>query len=256
MRHLGDQARADHPQIRRFRFPPGKDVREFYLKIYYPTETLKDLFRDSQAFRAMRQGIALSDRGFHVPVTIAAGEEREIRFLKRAFLLTRAIEAVPLPLFIRDHYSFPLNPGALKAKRAHLKQLALEIRRMHQVGFVHGDLIPNNILVQAKEDTITFFYLDNDRTKRYPAWFPERLWRRNLVQLNRFVLPGIFLEDRMRFLKFYLSVKCWGGKERRLAQWLEKKTRKRRREVERIETQPSFRELMRWEGPFAKNIRQ
>jgi hypothetical protein len=133
--------------------------------------------------------------------------------------------------------------------------LALEIHGLHRQGFVHGDLVASNIFAAFGADGgVTFFYMDNDRTRRYPAWLPHRLWTRNLVQLNRIVLPGVSLQDRMRFLKIYLGEKPWAGKERRLVRWLEKKTRKRRQECEHVEAEVSFRELMRWNGPFAKNL--
>lgn len=255
--HLRDQAPADHPQIEQFHYPPARDGEHFYLKIYHRSHSLgtfKDLFRDSKAFRALKQGKALLERGFHVPLPIAAGEERNFRFLKRAFLLTLGIEGSPLPLFLREHCSPPLSLDALGKKRAYLKELAMETRRLHQCGFVHGDLVPSNILAQPEEKGVTFFYIDNDRTRRYPVWLPHLLWRRNLVQLNRFVLPGISLQDRMRFLRVYLGTRSWGKRELRLIRWLEEKTRQRRQECDRIAAQVSFRELMRWNGPFTRNI--
>ena len=256
-RLLSNQAPADHPQTKRCRYPAGENGAEFYLKIYHRSHhlgILKDFFRDSKAFRALKQGEALSRRGFHVPFAVAAGEERNLRGLKRAFLLTLGIKALTLPLFLREHCSFPLDLAALRRKRKHLKQLALEIRRLHQYGFVHGDLVPANILVQADGSGVEFFYMDNDRTRRYPVWLPHHLWKRNLVQLNRFVLPGISLQDRMRFLRFYLGERSWGRRDRRLIRWLEEKTRKRRQECDQIQAQVSFRELMRWNGPFARDI--
>ena len=125
---------------------------------------------------------------------------------------------------------------------------------MHEDGFVHGDLVPTNILARDEGDTVTFFYMDNDRTRRYPRWMPQGLWKRNLIQLNRFVLSGISLQDRMRFLRSYLGEKAWGEKEGRLLRWIEAKTRKRRRECDQVEAEVSFRELMRWNGHFTKNI--
>lgn len=257
LNHLRNQVEADRPQTKHFHYPPGGNGKEYYLKIYHrsnPLGNLKDLFRDSKAFRALKQGDALSERGFHVPLTLAAGEERNFRFLKRAFLLTLGIQGSPLHLFLQDHFSSPLRLSALRRKREYLKKLALETRRLHQYGFVHGDLVPSNILVRTEEGGVTFLYMDNDRTRRYPAWFPHGLWKRNLVQLNRFALPGVSLQDRMRFLRFYLGQRSWGKRDRWLIRWLEEKTRKRRQEYDRIETQVSFRELMRWNGPFARNI--
>jgi len=257
LRCLNHQAPAHHPQTKRLHYPPREQGAEYYLKTYYrshPVGAFKDLFRDSKAFRALRQGKALSGLGFHVPLAVAAGEERNFGFLRRSFLLTSAVRGSALPLFLREQCSLPLGLAALRRKRKYLRELALEIGRLHQCGFVHGDLVPSNILVRAEQGELTFFYMDHDRTRRYPAWFFHLLWRRNLVQLNRLVLPGISLQDRMRFLRFYLRKGPWGKSDRRLIRWLEEKTRKRRQECDRIAPQVSFRELMRWNGPFARDI--
>lgn len=257
LRELADQAPADHPQTKRFPFPEGERREEYYLKIYHHSRSfggVKDLLRDSKAFRALKQGAALSAEGFHVPLAVAAGEEREHRMLKRAFLLTLNVEGYNLPLFLRNRFAAQFEVPALREKREYLRKLALETRRLHQLGFVHGDLVPSNILLRSEEGGVAFFFMDNDRTRRYPAWLPQRLWKRNLIQLNRFVLPGISLQDRMRFLRCYLGKKSWREKDRRLIRWLEKETRKRRLECDQIAASVSFRELMRWNGPFARNI--
>ena len=256
-RYVASAQHEEHPQTRRFRYFGAGDGGEYYLKIYDRSSVsgaLKDLFRDSKAVRALKQGEALAQFGFQAPLAVAAGEERYLSSLRRAFLLTLGVEAQPLAAVLREQFSPPLDLAALRRKRSWLKQLALEVRRLHQCGFVHGDLVPSNILIRPQDGSATFFYMDNDRTRRYPRWLPHLLWRRNLVQLNRFVLPGISLQDRMRFLRIYLEEKRWGKKERRLIRRLEKRTRRRRRECERIEAQVSFRELMRWNGPFAKNL--
>jgi len=247
---------SGHPLTRRFRFPAGNTGGDYFLKVYYPALTFvgrfKDLFRDSKAVRALRQGEALTAQGFHVPLALAAGEQRSRGSLKRAFLLTADVEAKPIAGLLQERFAPPLDRLRLAKKRRWLRGLALEIRRLHELGFVHGDLVPSNILVRPEQEEVLFFYMDNDRTRRYPYWLPQRLRRRNLVQLNRFVLPGISLQDRMRFLRTYLGEQPWGPSERRLICWLERMTR-RRREGERIEAQASFRELMRWNGPFAQN---
>lgn len=247
---LANREQTKHPRTRRLRHAGA----EFYLKIYDrydPLAAFKDIFRDSKALRALKQGESLRREGFSTPLPVAAGEERNFRFLGRAFLLTVAVEGAPLPLFLQECSSNPLHANGVRKKRASLRQLALEIRRLHQSGFVHGDLIPSNILARSGTDGVVFFYMDNDRTRRYPTWFPQPFWKRNLVQLNRFVLAGISLQDRMRFLRSYLGKEEWGGRERRLIRWLEEKTRRRRRDCDQVEApQVSFRELMRWNGPY------
>ena len=258
LRQSAGTARGEiHPETKQFCYPQGKKGREYYLKIYHrshPFGTIKDLFRQSKSFRALKQGLALAEHGFHAPFAVAAGEERDCRLLKRAFLLTVRIDGSSIPFYLREHHAVPLSLPALREKRDSLKKLALEIGRLHRLGFVHGDLVPSNIFVRTEEKGVSFFYMDNDRTRRYPVWLFQRLWMRNLVQLNRFVLPGVSLQDRMRFLKSYLGDKTWGRKERRLARQLEKRTRERRLECDRIAAQVSFRELMRWNGPFTRNI--
>jgi hypothetical protein len=246
-----------HPQTIRLGAGPTEAER-YFLKVYSPARgagAVKDLFRVSKAMRALRQGAELARSNFHAPEAVAAGEERTFGALGRAFLLTPEIAARPLAAVLRERYTAPLDRAGVRAKRRWLAELALETRGLHQRGFVHGDLIPSNIMARAEADGgATFFFMDNDRTRRYPAWLPHRLWRRNLVQLNRVVLPGISLQDRMRFLRIYLGGGPWRDRERRLIRWLEKRTRRRRKECERIEAKVSFRELMRWNGPFAKKL--
>ncbi len=255
LRHLESHMRADHPETRCLPFPQSKDGLELYLKMYRGSRSwgrLKDLFRISRAFRALKMADALSGRGFHVPVTVAAGEERRFWFVRRAFLLTIGIQGSLLPAFLREYDALLREPERIKKKRDYLRQLGEEIRRLHGCGFVHGDLVPTNIVVRPEGERTAFFYIDHDRTRRYRARCPAILRKRNLVQLNRFVLHGISLQDRMRFLRAYVGRTKWGKRERRLIRWLEKKTRLRRKQCDRVQAQVTFRELMRWNGPFAK----
>lgn len=256
---IGDQMPPEHPLTQRFSFPTGGASNDFYLKIFGRSDLsgiLKDCVRHSKAFRALMQGNALSERGFQVPLAVAAGEERSLGVLKRAFLLTRGINGSLLPHFLRQYYSPPLDLARLRSKRKYIRQLALEVRRLHQNGFVHGDLVPYNILIQGQGEQLSFFYLDHDRTHRYPAWLPQGFWKRNLVQLNRFVLSGISLQDRMRFLRHYLGEQPWGKKQKRLARRLEKKTHTRRVEYYSRGADLTFRELMRSDESPTKHTEQ
>ena len=217
-----------HPQTIKFQFPSAIGGRNFYLKIHNlsdPFGSIKDLFRASKAFRALKVGRALCSEQFHAPTSVAAGESRTVRFVRQAFLLTIAVEGSSLPRFLQEHCSDSSDARSLKRKREYLMQFALEIRRLHQMGFVPGDLVPYNILVQLQGAGVKIFYLDHDRTRRYPRWFPHGLWKRNLVQLNHFELAGISRWDRIRFLHTYLGSKTWGKKGRRLIRWLDRKTR-------------------------------
>jgi serine/threonine protein kinase len=248
---ITEQSLSKHPQTVELPWPRGGHDATLYLKVFhgdFGLRALKDIFRHSRAVRSMHQAAALRKFNFNVPFTLAAGEKREHGLLRKAFVLTLKIKGQSLPVLLKEHYS-AITKLTLFEKRSGLQQLASEIRRLHELGFVHGDLLPTNILVsRAEGEANRFFFMDNDRTRRYPKWWPHRLWRRNLVQLNRLPLPGITLQDRMRFLSYYLELKQWGKDERRLLSWLERKTRKRRKECDSVDASGSFRQLMRWDG--------
>lgn len=134
------------------------------------------------------------------------------------------------------------------AKRRLLARLGAELARLHERGFVPGDLVPSNVLVRG-EDLVL---LDHDRTRRSRllVWWHGR---RNLVQLGRFVVPGLTLTDRARVLGAYAAARGWGARRRRrLARWLVGKITARRARIDGIEAGTAkavgFRELMRSGG--------
>ena len=245
------QPSSKHPQTLQVEAPFGAGGDVLFLKIFHGSSglsTLKDIFRDSKALRSMRQAAALARFNFNVPITVAAGEKRKHGLLRKGFVLTLEVKGQSLPAFLGQH-GLGVESMSSCEKRNGLKQLALEVRRLHQLGFVHGDLVPTNIFVSRSAGKGSrLFFMDNDRTQRYPKWIPHVLWRRNLVQLNRIPLPGITLQDRVRFLSHYLGLQEWGNKERRLLSWLERKTRQRRKECDSVDANGSFRQLMRWHG--------
>jgi hypothetical protein len=246
---------ARHPQIVEARLTVDGGERVLYLKIFHSAEGLsafKDLFRRSKAFRFWRQGVALRESGFHVPLTVAVGEQRRFRFVQRAFVLTESIEGRALPDFLARRDARREDSRDLARKWEGIKAFGNLVRRFHQLGFVHGDMVASNILVgETVDDGIKFYLMDNDRTRRFPLWFPQSLWRRNLVQLNRMPLPTISLQDRMRFLHAYLDARKLSVAERKLARWLELKTRQRRKECDGADPSMNFRRLMRWSPDLA-----
>jgi hypothetical protein len=251
---IEEQPFSKHPQTFRFHAPDAAGGEVLFLKVFHGASGLgafKDIFRESKARRSMRQGAALARFNFNVPITIAAGEKRHYRLLRKAFLLTIGMDGQPLPSFLGPQAP-EVRTMSLAEKRRDLAQLAIEVRRLHGLGFVHGDLVPTNIFVcRSTGEGSRFFFLDNDRTRRYPRWIPQTLWRRNLVQLNRIPLPGITLQDRLRFLRTYLGSPGWTGRKRHLLLWLERKTRQRRQECDAVDPSGSFRQLMRWQGKLS-----
>ncbi len=247
---LDRQAPNKHPQTVALNVSREHKSDRLFLKIFHGSSgmgAVKDWFRESKAFRFLRQGLALSAAGFFVPTTIAAGEERRQRFLKRAFVLTSAVKAEPPPTFLRARCASATVPWPITDKRTGLAVLGREIRRFHDLGFVHGDLVPSNILIaEVPGGGFRFYLMDNDRTRRYPQWLAQSLWKRNLIQLNRFPLPGISLQDRLRFYRAYSGRREFNKGDCALLRWLETKTRKRRKKCDAVDSSGSFRKLMSW----------
>jgi hypothetical protein len=272
------------------------DVYVKVYRRYRRRTAAKDLVRVSKALNVLRLSRLLAAAGFHVPLVLAVGEERRGPWLRRSWVATAALNGEPLAEHIaalrarglREAPEFTsgaeatidagparlrLAPGAVPrsefgalpprargpyvpCKRALLCAVGAEVARLHAAGFVAGDLVPANVWTAAAPDGIRIALLDHDRTRA--GLVPAPWWRarRNLVQLNRVVLPGITVTDRLRVYRSYASGRCWSGHAaRRRLLWVVAKTIQRRRRFDGVEipagVRVTFRELMRAGGPYA-----
>jgi hypothetical protein len=197
-----------------------------YLKVYHRTgwrTDLKDLWRQSKAVRTLRISRRLAEDGFLAPPVIAVGEQRKRRLLRRAFLLTAGVAWPTLAQLGERLASLPAQEGG-RRRRAVIEALGVEVGRFHQAGYVHGDLVVPNVLVD-EGPPVRFCFLDHDRTRKRPT--PSvRLQRPDLVELNRLAVPGVRHADRLRFLLRYAAVRGWSRKEMRdQARWVAGKTK-------------------------------
>lgn len=248
MARVREQTRSKHPQTLAFDFSGRQGSTRVFLKVFHScgiADVVKDFFRDSKAKRFWRQGLALSAAGFNVPLTLAAGELRRFRILRRSFVVTQRIDGQPLPAVLEKFVGNRADVQSVQLKRRGLLRLAELIQKFHEHGFVHGDLVASNVLVELRQQRDPeFYFMDNDRTRCFPNWLPQLLWKRNLVQLNRMPLPGITLQDRVRFLCRYSGRRRLTKTDARLARWLEIKTRRRRHECDGVDPGGNFRRLM------------
>jgi serine/threonine protein kinase len=242
------QPYSKHPQTVPFSWPSQEAGGQVFLKVFHRRQgagLVKDLWRMTKAQRFWRQGLALNAAGFNVPVTVLLGEKRWHGWPQKSFVVTEKIAGEPLPTFLSKLSFSPANKIQLQAKRRALAQLGQLVRRFHELGFVHGDLLASNLFVVGKDgEPLSIHFMDNDRTRRYPPFLTIHLRRRNLVQLNRLPLAHVTLQDRLRFLRAYLDAERFGKAQRQVAVWLERKTRQRRREVDGADINVSFRKLM------------
>jgi hypothetical protein len=190
-----------------------------------------------RARRAWRMGRALAAAGFEVPDAVLVGVRR-----RAGVLLTRDVGGGELLDVVAR------LAGA--SKRECLRALGRAVGALHAAGFVHGDLVPSN--VRVRDGAVAF--LDHDRTRRGHAlvWWGGR---RNLVQLGRFVVPGIGLADRMRVLGAYADRRGLSRRaRRRLARWVAAKVTERRIAIDHLPPEQARRaghgRLMRSGGPF------
>jgi hypothetical protein len=246
---INERQVSKHPQTIPIEIVGPDGQKHYVIKLFHRNgigAAIKDLFRESKPKRFWRQGLALSAAGFGAPTTVAVGEWRQFGFFRSGFVLTSKIPGQPLPVFLRNLERAAQQSQELQLKRKGLVRLAELVRQFHHRGFVHGDLIANNLLVAVAAGEPQFYFMDNDRTTRFPRWCPAHGWKRNLVQLNRMPLPGITLQDRMRFFYRYLGRRRLLERDRRLARWLEQQTRKRRFECDGVGPRGNFRQLMRF----------
>jgi len=192
-----------------------------------------------RATRALRMGQALAAAGLAVPTVVVAARRGGA-----GLLVTRDAGGEDLLAAVAR------RRARLGEKRALLARLGAEVARLHRAGFVHGDLVPPNIRLVGER----FVFLDNDRTRR-SRLLVRLAGRRNLVQLGRFVVPGLTVSDRARVLAAYAAGRGLSHRaHRRLAHWLVTKTIARRCAIDRIPeaaaARAGFRALMRSGGPF------
>ncbi|HEY2386662.1 MAG TPA: lipopolysaccharide kinase InaA family protein [Candidatus Binatia bacterium] len=236
------------------------DGETVYVKRYrrYRVRTqLKDMVRASKARHAMRVGVELAAAGFVVPRVLAAGDERRGPLLRGAWLATATLDGVPLAERLatlaaaRRREAPSERRRLLAAKRRLLASLGSSVGQLHAAGFVAGDLVPANVWSAGADRDGTIALLDHDRTRRGPAPAPWGRARRNLVQLNRFALPGVVMTDRLRVYRGYAAARGWGrDAARRRLPWVIAKTIERRRRFDGIDDAAArgFRDLMRAPG--------
>lgn len=258
----GSLHRSKHADTYRWTRPEGA----IYVKVYrrYRRWTaFKDWFRPSKAANVGRVSAALAARGFLVPEVLAVGEDRGSVTPRKSWCATAALEGEPIADRLAGLATTPgpspAFPGdrttMLRAKRGVLDALGREVARLHAAGVVAGDLVPANVWIALLDAELQIAFLDHDRTRVGGGAAPWRTSRRNLVQLNRIVVPGVVATDRLRVWRAYAAARGWSKPEaRRRLPWLITKTIARRR-AERgvvIPRGAGFRTVMRAGGPYAR----
>lgn len=190
-----------------YKFSVGfSDVEKvIYFKEYFcrsAWDFIKHLFRSSRAKRSLKATLMLQKNGFDVPIVVAMGECKAGFFKRGNFLATLEAENTKrLHKYIPDSED-NLTGEPLQEKRRLIRAFGQTIGRMHAKGIFHGDLRLGNILARQEKNRWRFFFLDNERTRKFYR-LPARLRLKNLVQVNMFPPAAMSSTDRMRFFREY-----------------------------------------------------
>jgi tRNA A-37 threonylcarbamoyl transferase component Bud32 len=149
----------------------------------------KDRFLDPERpFREIVLSEGLRERGFQTPV-IAAARSRRLGFM--GFHLELITEQVPgVKSLGRWQAQFRSEGVYTELQRSMLVVTAQTVCRLHDAGFEHSDLQPENLLWQPAADGQApyLWILDLDRSKQHADPLPERARAQNLWRLWRYVL--------------------------------------------------------------------
>ena len=163
-----------------------------------PIDFLKHIFRPSRAKRAAAAAVMLAQHGLSTPEVVAIGQLKIAGLAIKTFVITRSIENA------KDLYACldDVIQGPVSQRHKFLTDLGTTIGTMHNAGIFHGDLRPGNVMARIQEGKWKFYFLDNERTKKF-AKLPEKLRLKNLVQINMITDDKLTAADRMRFYKSY-----------------------------------------------------
>ncbi len=199
---------SERSRVHKFTVSIEGNDREVYIKEYLFKSILHALkclfFSGSPARKAFKAETMLAENGFDVAKLIAMGECREGLLQTKNFLATFAIERAQS---VRKHVldiTETTSAQQLAEWRKFIKDFGQIIGKMHARGISHGDLRLGNILVRRDDGLWRFFFIDNERTKKFRR-LPFICRKKNLVQLNMGPYGIASNTDRMRFFAAYLA---------------------------------------------------
>jgi tRNA A-37 threonylcarbamoyl transferase component Bud32 len=162
------------------------------------SDRIKHIIRPSRARRDLINEEMIQSLGFYSPRSLCLIEECRAGFVRQSALITGAIKDAP-------SVSYWINQGfadSPELRQRFLKAFGHVAGAWHSKGLHHGDMRLGNILCRFLNGEFVFYWLDNERTKRYAILpLPRRV--SNLVQVN--MEPGLSPMDRMEFWKAYIE---------------------------------------------------
>ncbi len=171
--------------------------KEFLSRSYM--ERIKAFFKVSRSRRYIKQTELLKANHFNSPEVLAAGE-----LDGSEFVVSRAVPGVSFGSYLCALLRRPKDPEHLRWKRLLLSSVGELVGRLHAAGFIHGDLRPNNIVLEVNNGLPKWFLIDNERNQQCNSLSKEDIVK-NLVQIMMFHSVDMTLTDRRRFFKAYFE---------------------------------------------------
>ncbi len=203
-----------HAWVARMENPPSELGQTLYFKIYFNRnrwESVKALLKGSRSTRAHKHSDLLRKNGFNAPTTFAWGKINQ-----HIFLISEGMAGEGLADYMYRYWQRPLTRQQILHKRHIIKELALHIAELHNLGLIHGDLRPNNLLIHTENNSTSFSFIDNERNYLYRHRPPIRKIVKNLVQLNMIFPVVLTRTDRLRFFQCYAEKRQLSFSQRKL----------------------------------------
>jgi tRNA A-37 threonylcarbamoyl transferase component Bud32 len=197
--NIADITSSEHAEV--FTCRTESLEKNIYVKKYFYrsfVDICKHCFRPSRAKRAMKASIMLQRNGHDAPQILALIEKNIGLFKTEVFLITDKVENNGS---VATYWQNNIAADRCSLRKKFIESFAQEIGMLHSSGIFHGDLRLNNVLVTATNNEWNFFFIDNERTRKFDS-IPKRMRLKNLVQINMF-RDRISNTDRMRFFKAY-----------------------------------------------------
>ena len=158
-------------------------------------ESIKALFKGDRCQRSIKGAELLLSIDLLAPDTVSCGRYKGI-----AWFASKEAAGVGFGDYVLYRSK---NTATTITLETLLTALGRAVGKMHGKHIVHGDLRPNNIIVDIFNDDTHLSFIDNERTRKsyFPFFYRER--KRNLVQLMMFAPSALSDIDKGYFFSAY-----------------------------------------------------
>ncbi len=158
-------------------------IKQFRKQSHY--DTMRFTVIRSKALRSFLNALALQELGIGTPEPVLCAEKRDGAFLLESYYICRHIP-----------FDFSLNKMFEQRRdiswETVLTKLAQTVRKIHEAGYIFGDLNGANVLVQMNAHHTKFYFIDLNRMRKLASKKKESF--RRAFDLSWLGIPPDFHE--------------------------------------------------------------